>query len=126
MILAALIMYWANICQGNGYVCDLSFSPHHASTSFTTDISGPKMHYNFHPGNGRDQPAMVTAHHEKPSHRNFSVILIRGFVGTGFLESTQQLSHVVKVTDMSQLEAIQVHDCSHCHIVIELAQVICY
>ena len=65
----------------------------------------------------------MTAHHERPSHRNFSVVLIRGFVGTGFLDSSQQLSHVVKVTDMPLLDTIQVHDCSQCQVVIELGQV---
>jgi len=104
----------------------MSFSPHHAPASPAMEISGLQMHYNFHPGNGRDQPAILTTNHERPSHRDFQAVIVRGFAGTGFLASSQELSHVVKLTDMPRLETIQVHDCSHCQIVVELGQVILY
>jgi hypothetical protein len=34
-------------------------------------------HYNFHPGNGHSQPAMITIQHENPSQQDFKTVAIR-------------------------------------------------
>jgi len=113
-------------------------------------LGSPQNHYNFHPGNGQYQPAMVTIQHDNPPQQDFKTIVIRfpsvraptfhylilltmasqrhlspdcrSCRGTGFLGASSDLSHVVALSDVPRLALLQIQDCSHCKIVVQLGQ----
>eukprot|EP00802_Teleaulax_amphioxeia_P012932 Tamp_12978.p1 GENE.Tamp_12978~~Tamp_12978.p1 ORF type:complete len:270 (+),score=28.29 Tamp_12978:692-1501(+) len=108
--------------QGDGSACELAFSSSRAAGSAPLHVSGSQNHYNFHPGNGQYQPAMVTIQHDNPPQQDFKTIVIRSCRGTGFLGASSDLSHVVALSDVPRLALLQIQDCSHCKIVVQLGQ----
>ena len=108
--------------QGNGYVCDLSFSPQPAQASPSMHTHGTQVSFNMNHDHRNHQFASVVVQHENPSQRDFTTAIVTGCNGSGFVGDSSELSHTICLTDMPRLNVVRVKDCSHCKVVIQLGQ----